>query len=177
MGFRLESLGHQAGIVLEFLGGSSIYLQLSTLAFRLQSSPRCGMVGVLIGAFSEGTGLQTNVSSCKEGAEDSLEHYCRCPVVLRVARHLFHISYPLELALNIWAINSAWLDRPHMIESLSLLMYGVYMAFNTLRYSRVTDTQQAFHCIIQHCKQGAFGHQECMNHLDSCWHRPVSHIC
>ena len=63
MGFRLESLGHQAGIVLEFLGGSSIYLQPSTLAFRLQSSPRCGMVGVLIGAFSEGTGLQTNVSS------------------------------------------------------------------------------------------------------------------
>ena len=114
---------------------------------------------------------------CKEGAEDSLEHYCRCPVVLSVASHLFHSSYPPELAMNIWALNSAWLDTPHMIRSLSLLIYGVYMAFNTLRYSRVTDTQQAFQCIAQHCKQGAFGHQECMNHLDSCWHRPVSHIC
>ena len=63
MGSSLESLGHQVGIVLELADVFSICPQLSTLVFRLQSLPPCGMVGVLIDAFSEGTGLQINVSS------------------------------------------------------------------------------------------------------------------
>ena len=98
-----------------------------------------------------------------------LQHYCRCPVVLRVASHFLHISYPSKMALDLWALNSNLLDIPRYIRSISLLIYGTYMAFNTLRYNKITDTQQAAHCIVQHCTQEAFGHGECMKHLDSCW--------
>jgi hypothetical protein len=114
---------------------------------------------------------------CGGKAEDSLEHYCRCPVVHRVARHLLHIDYPNEIALDLWSLNSSWLDSPHHFRSLAILVYGTYMAFNTSRYNKMPDSQQAFHCIVQHCKQGALGHADCMSHLDSCWKRPMNHIC
>jgi hypothetical protein len=123
--------------------------------------------------------LDTNVClfKCGGGAEDSLEHYCRCPVVLRVARHLLHFSYAAEAGLDLWTLNSSWLDIPGNLRGLALLVYGTYMAFNSIRYNKISDSQQAFHCIVQHCKQGAMGHAASMTHIDACWLSPISHIC
>ena len=119
--------------------------------------------------------ISTSCSSSR-GAEDSLEHYCRCPVVLRVANHLFHFSYPEEMGLDLWALNSAWLDTPANMRGLALLVYGVYMAFNSIRYNKISDSAQAFHCIVQHCKQGAMGHAPSMAHMEACWRSPMSYI-
>jgi len=113
---------------------------------------------------------------CGGAAEDSLEHYCRCPIVMRVATHTFRFSYPREGALNLWLLNSRWLDDAGNLLSLGLLTYGVYMAFNTIRHHSITSSLDAYHCIIQHCKQGAFGHSPSMSHLDSRWQSPVSYI-
>jgi hypothetical protein len=112
-----------------------------------------------------------------EAAEDSLEHYCRCEVVQKVAKHTFHMSYPADQALNLWSLNSNYVDTEHNMLSVTLLIYGTYNAFNTLRHNPVGDSVQAFHCIVQHCKQGAFGHKICMSHLDSRWKQAMSHIC
>ena len=49
-------------------------------------------------------GWSTNkcLFKCSSTAEDSVEHYCRCPVVRRVSEKLFHISYAPELGLDIY---------------------------------------------------------------------------
>ena len=122
--------------------------------------------------------LDTNAClfQCGGGAEDSLEHYCRCTVVLRVARHVFHFSYADQTAFDIWALNSSWLDSPENLRGLALLVYGTYMAFNTIRHNKVSDSHQAFHCIVQHCKQGAMGHAPSMKYIDACWRSPMSYI-
>ena len=114
---------------------------------------------------------------CRGTAEDSLEHYCRCPVVRRVAEHTFRFSYPAEEALTLWLLNSRWLDSPDNLLSLGLLVYGVYMAYNTIRYHKIGSSDDAFQCIVQHCKQGAFGHPASMSHLDTRWQSPISYIC
>ena len=116
------------------------------------------------------------VFHCCDGAEDSLEHYCRCEVVQKVARHTFHMNYPSDQALNLWSLRSDYVDKEHNMLSVGLLVYGVYNAFNTLRHNPVGDDRQAFHCIVQHCRQGAFGHQRCMEHLDSSWKQSMSYI-
>jgi hypothetical protein len=116
------------------------------------------------------------VFKCNATAEDSIEHYCRCEVVHRVARHTFHFSYPDEQGLNLWALNSHFVDIPDNLLSVAMLQYGVYNAFNTLRYAPVGSSQQGFHCIVQHCKQGAFGHTQCMSHLDSRWKQPMTYL-
>ena len=109
-------------------------------------------------------------------AEDSLEHYCRCPAILRVARHMVHFEYPAEQALNIWALNSAWLDDDDNMRGLSLLVYGAYMGFNSFRHEGVSGVEQAVQCITQHARQGAMGHTLCMEYLDSRWQQPMNYV-
>ena len=89
---------------------------------------------------------------------------------------MLHFSYPDELALDIWTLNSTWLDDLDNLRGLGLLVYGTYMAFNSIRHKGITDSQQAFHCISQHCKQGALGHAASMRFLDSRWRSPISYI-
>ena len=114
---------------------------------------------------------------CSSTSEDSLEHYCRCPVVPRVARHILHFSYPPELALNVWMLNSYWLDIDYNMRGAALLIYGTYMAFNTIRHKGIADANQAYKCITQFCKLGAGGDDACISHLDGCWHRPMNYVC
>jgi len=114
---------------------------------------------------------------CGGGAKDSIEHYCRCPSTMRVARSYLRVDYPSELALTLWLLNSGWLAHADARMGLSLLIYGVYSAFNTLRQGRVNDQQQVHHLIVQHCKQGAFGHPQAMKFLDSRWqNQNIIHI-
>ena len=114
---------------------------------------------------------------CGGQAEDSIEHYCRCPVTMRAARHIMHLSYPAELALDVWVLNSGWWDSEDVARGLGLLMYGCYMAFNSIRCKGVSCSDQAFHCIAQHCRQGAMGNNKCMEFIDTSWQRPMKHVC
>ena len=105
-----------------------------------------------------------------------LEHYCRCPAVLRAARHMMHFEYPAELALNIWVLNSYWLDTDDNMRGLGLLVYGAYMAFNSIRSKGISCMEQAIQCISQHIRQGAMGNDLCLRYLDRCWQKPMNHV-
>ena len=88
-----------------------------------------------------------------------------------------HFDYPNESALDIWMLNSSWHDVDSNLRGSGLLAYGCYVAFNTIRRNGITNGEQAFHCIAQHCKQGAMGHNACMKYLDEAWQRPLNHVC
>jgi len=117
------------------------------------------------------------VFGCSQTAEDSIEHYCRCEVACRAARQLLHISYAPVQALDIWTLNSAWLDNDRLLVSIAILIYGVYNAFNTIRHNGSCDSDEAYDIIRQHCIQATLGHPACMNILDSAWSRPMSYLC
>ena len=114
---------------------------------------------------------------CGGDAEDSIEHYARCNVVQRVAKQIFKFAYPAQLGLNVWLLNTSFIDCDDNDISVGLLIYGVYNAFNTLRYNPVSSEAQAFHCIVQMCKEGAIGDPKCMAHLDNRWQHQITHIC
>lgn len=114
---------------------------------------------------------------CGGQAEDSIEHYCKCPVTMRVARHLMHLSYPDEAAMDLWVLNSGWLDSEDVMRGMALLIYGCYMACNNIRCKGISCSDQAFHCIAQHCRQGGMGNNKCMSFLDASWLRPMKHVC
>ena len=117
------------------------------------------------------------VFKCNDTSEDSLEHYCRCPVVLRAAKHIFHIDYSPGIALDLWTLNSYWLDVDDNLRGLALLIYGTYNAFNTIRHHGISNSDQAFHYIHQHCKLGCGGDTKCIRYIDSRWNAPVIHVC
>lgn len=117
----------------------------------------------------------TCVFLCGGAAEDSIEHYCRCPVVMDVARNIFRMSYPESFALNVWVLNAAWLEELGNLTSAALLIYGVYMAQNNCRHKPLHNSRQVYDHIVQHCKQGTAGHGGCMKHLDSLRAKPINH--
>ena len=114
---------------------------------------------------------------CKGEAEDSLEHYCRCPIVLSVAKDSLKFSYEGVDAMNLWTLNHPWLDSNRdNLRAVGLLIYGTFNAFNTSRQARLSDSNQCRLCIIQYCKQGSSGHHPSMSFLDKRWQYPVAHI-
>ena len=52
---------------------------------------------------------------------------------MRVARHAMHLSYPSDMAMDLWLLNSGWLDNEDVMRGMGLLIYGCYMAFNSIR--------------------------------------------
>ena len=114
---------------------------------------------------------------CSESAEDSIEHYCRCGVIIEVARSYFNMHYPAEEALNIWALNTHWVDRQEVMTCVALLIYGAFNAFNSIAHHGISSKAQAHKCIIQHCKQGATSHAASSQVLANCWQRPLHGLC
>ena len=113
------------------------------------------------------------VFKCSITAEDSLEHYCRCPVVLRVGRNSLRIDYPPQEGLNIWTLNSYWVEREDIMCRLAILVYGTYTAFNSIKHKGISDSQQAHECIVQSCRQGVVGSDKCTQLWDNSWSLPI----
>ena len=117
------------------------------------------------------------VFRCSATAEDSLEHYCRCPIVRRVARQYLHLEYPCDSYVDVWMLNTGWFCSAEVRIGIAILIYGAYNAHNTARQGPIKDQQQAYHLIIQHCKQGTFGHKKASDFVDSAWRRPLKCLC
>ena len=114
---------------------------------------------------------------CSSSAKDSVKHYCRCPIVLKAANYVFRISYPPELALDVWTLNTSWVDDEKHLACVGILIYGTYCACNQIRHQGISGAEQAYDCVVQDCKRATAGHTPTMKLLDSAWVRPVSHMC
>lgn len=114
---------------------------------------------------------------CSDTAEDSIEHYCRCPIVLRVAHSILHIHYPNEQALNVWMLNNHWIDNPEVMTCVAILIYGTFNAFNSIQHNGISCSQQAYVCIVQHCRQGVMSHPASTRVLENCWQRRLLALC
>ena len=77
------------------------------------------------------------VFRCEGQAEDSFEHYCKCPLVHRVARSVLHFSYPNELAFDVWLLNSYWLDVDDMYIYIYKYIY-IYINICMCMYNTCT---------------------------------------
>ena len=99
---------------------------------------------------------------CRSQAEDSIEHYLRCPIVLDVARarlglHMTSTDSWAKLLLATPAgagtSDVTWLTR------CALLLYTVYRATNAARHSNTFAPEEARRALIQAIYEGARGHR------------------
>ena len=116
------------------------------------------------------------VFNCSSTAEDSIEHYCRCPIVRRVGYRHLKIEYPPEEGLNIWTLNSRWVECRDIMCRVAILVYGTYRAFNSIKHKGISDSQQAQECIVQSCRPGVAGSDKCTRLWDTSWSRPISYM-
>ena len=72
------------------------------------------------------------VFGCSCTASDSLEHYCRCPVVLQVLRRKLRVEVTPRASLRLFMLDLPRRDE-NLLRCSALINYAVYNTFNAFR--------------------------------------------
>ena len=109
---------------------------------------------------------------CPPAAEDSIEHYLRCPVVLDFGRRrlAMYMNSQESFALLLLATGppgtiplDSWLKR------CALLIYAIYRTTNAARHSRPFGVEEARRALAEALYEGARGHRNATAVADGCF--------
>jgi len=116
---------------------------------------------------------------CVGEAEDSIEHYCRCPALQQVLCRRLRVSVPCGKGLSFWVLNEEYLSGAdgELLTCSALINYGGYMATNHFRKrGRAPNTETAVNAINQFITQSALGHTPTGTFLDNRWAKHIKYI-
>ena len=101
---------------------------------------------------------------CSKTAEDSIEHYVHCPVVVKVAALRLRLY---DLSLADFLLASASMSKERIAKTV-LLTYAVFRATNMYRHkSSKPSRQEAFDAVESYLRSASVGHRGCTEMLDS----------
>jgi len=110
---------------------------------------------------------------CGAGAEDSLEHYCRCPVVLKLLRLKLNIVVQPGRALSFWCLDVPRSDDDVLLCS-ALSNYVCYCTTNIYRHGTPhRNADRSFDSLKQMLIQSSAGHPKVGCFLGSRWAAPT----
>ena len=97
---------------------------------------------------------------CSDSAEDSIEHYCRCSVVVDFARSRLRLPMRISGSMRSFLVlDSLWSDEELTLQLL--LLYACYSATNALRHEQAAsaNSHQNYQELLQQfAAQGTFNH-------------------
>ena len=109
---------------------------------------------------------------CPTSSEDSLEHYCRCPVMRRFAAVRLRTHIDPASAMDIWMLNSQMLDDDTMLTRLAILHYVVYTLVNRQRCRAPLCADDVPDAMDQIALQGVAGHTSAQQAYDAIFTQP-----
>ena len=119
----------------------------------------------------------TCMLSCGGGAEDSFEHYCRCPCTLQVLQSKLHVSLHPSRGISFFLLNEYHCGIRDVLIASALINYACYMTTNMFRNTgRANSRDIASDAMTQFLKQGALGHRTSTNFFNERWATPMYHI-
>ena len=107
---------------------------------------------------------QQRVISCRLGCGleegDSIEHYCRCPIVQECCRRALNLDPRHHASLHGFTLATPHINNRCTLTTQGLLIYAVYTTFNRIHHSRKGNVAQnvAYDAIVQATREGARGH-------------------
>ena len=109
---------------------------------------------------------------CGGNAEDSIEHYCRCPAVLNVLRTQLRIIVTPQRAITFWTM--AFNHSDDVIKCSALSSYAAYKVFNIYRTRGcIKSTATAIDAMKESIIQVAGSNAELGRFLDERWKSQV----
>jgi len=109
------------------------------------------------------------VLGCGAGAEDSVEHYCRCPAVQHTLRAKLRKTVPDMHALSFWCLDGCATGNTDDLYCSSIICYATYKATNYYRRRGKTTREIAIDALGQHIIQAVAGHPGATAFLNSRW--------
>ena len=112
---------------------------------------------------------------CSVG-EDSIEHYCTCPVVRDICRRRLNLDPDRFASLHSFTLTSPFINTWETLITVSLLIYATYVTTNKLRHKSLGfGREDTFEALNQAIKEGARGHAMACKVLAQRWvDQPVS---
>ena len=115
--------------------------------------------------------LHTNrcLFGCGAQAEDSIEHYFRCPATAKVIDKQLNLESGLFANVHTAAlcnVNISDLDR---LTAIALLIYALYTSTNKLRHHPLAQDACVQDVITQTMREGARHHENATRVLDNRW--------
>ena len=107
---------------------------------------------------------QQRVIACRFGCGieegDSIEHYCRCPVVQNCCRKAFNLNPKHHASLHGFTLATPHISHRCTLTMQGLLVYAVYTTFNRIQHSPKGRASPgvAYDAIVQAVREGARGH-------------------
>jgi len=110
---------------------------------------------------------------CGGNAQDSIEHYCRCPVSRGVLKHRLRIEACPQQALPLWLLSHHCHWDDEVLALVALFIYAVYMATNHYRHTHIVNTSRSAEAIRQHIIQGCQGNARLVQWVQDRWRSPM----
>jgi hypothetical protein len=106
---------------------------------------------------------------CSGDAEDSIEHYCRCPAVQEVLRTRLRKTVPDMQALSFWTLADRLTDDHDDLLCSSIICHATYMTTNMYRHKGRVSREVAIDALKFNILQAVKGHPGATAFLDSRW--------
>ena len=107
--------------------------------------------------------------ACGGEAEDSIEHYARCPRVRRVGMQCLRLQND-QINVHTFMLCNPLVKTQQDLISTALLIYAIYRATNCFRHSGIAPTENYTNdALEQWTNEGAKGHYISSRTLDSRW--------
>ena len=104
---------------------------------------------------------------CSNTAEDSIEHYCRCPVIRFFAGRFLQLSVTSENGLVRFLLASASSTEDKVaLTRTAIMVYAAYNTVNCIRHSGRRDLQTTMEMLMQYGKEATRNHPSSTRVID-----------
>ena len=106
---------------------------------------------------------------CSPQAEDSIEHYFRCPVTRDILHKQLHLSPHLYANIHTATLCNANITDTDCLTAVALLSYALYTTTNHLRALPAPRAINTYDMLAQNLREGAKHHNHATTVLDNRW--------
>ena len=106
---------------------------------------------------------------CAGCAQDSIEHYCKCPAVRTVCQRMLRLDAECFCNLHTFILVNPRIASMETLTTVALLVYGAYTASNHIRFHGGPPPDSAVEAIMQAVREGAKGHANATKVLRARW--------
>ena len=108
------------------------------------------------------------VFRCATSAEDSIEHYCRCPITLHVASRYLRLG-DSHVNMHTLSLCNPLITTQDALVASALLIYAVYRGTNHYRHQTAGEPQEVYDSLRQWIREGVGRHGASHTILRNLW--------
>jgi hypothetical protein len=109
------------------------------------------------------------VLGCSDTAEDSIEHYSRCPCTRELAARLLHLDPTTQVNMHAFNLCSSSITTQEELVASSVMIYAVYRATNYYRNHPDIRPNDIYNALRQWAREAAFNDTNTTRVLRNRW--------